>query len=132
MYGGKRTTKDLVRIISARTQMSQIDVSRVLEQFFYALTSELKDNNEVQLTGFGKFYNTVWAPRTVNRVGKPPMKIGSRLVTNFQISRGIKEKINNKYRKYLKLVEAAESGDTAAIEQLKLMDCWENGALKDR
>ncbi len=94
----KVTTRDIARTISSRTGVSQIDATRVLEQFFNVVVYELSRDNVIALHGFGKFYNTI------HKCGCLPYRGGEKtdaetfVVTNFKISKAYKHRINKHYK----------------------------------
>lgn len=97
MSGTKRNAKYLIEVISAKTHLPKDEVSLVLDHFFGLVVSELEKNNVVFISGFGKFYNTIWKPRNTKKISGEIVAVGPSVVTNFKLSRELKNSINKKY-----------------------------------
>jgi len=86
---------ELLRELSAKTEMSQKDVDVVLGAFAEVITDAMKEQDEVTLPGVGKFSAKV-APA---RVAKNPMtgedvQVPEKLQPKFKASTTLKANIN--------------------------------------
>ena len=96
MSGNNYTKKDLINKIYQNLGFSKNFSSRVIEDFFDIIISELKKSNKIKITSFGTF-------QTANkreRIGRNPKtkveaKISARKVAKFKSSNEIKKKLNN-------------------------------------
>jgi len=52
----KITKKGLVDIVKEKTDLSKKDVEKVINTIISTIIEEVKNGNEIQITGFGKFY----------------------------------------------------------------------------
>ena len=89
------TRNDLIDSISNNVGLSNSDSSKIIEEIFDVILSELEDGSEVKISSFGTF-----SVRHKNsRIGRNPktgieVSISSRNVVTFNSSNILKSKIN--------------------------------------
>ena len=89
------TRNDLIDEISNNVGLSNLESSKIIEEIFEAILSELEGNSDVKISSFGTF-----AVRHKNsRIGRNPktgleVPISSRNVVTFNASNILKSKIN--------------------------------------
>ena len=89
------TRNDLIDEISNNVGLSNLESSKIIEEIFEVILSELADNTDVKISSFGTF-----AVRYKNsRIGRNPktgleVPISSRNVVTFNASNILKSKIN--------------------------------------
>ena len=89
------TRNDLIDEISNNVGLSNLESSKIIEEIFEVILSELEDNSDVKISSFGTF-----AVRHKNpRIGRNPktgleVPISSRNVVTFNASNIFQSKIN--------------------------------------
>ena len=89
------TRNDLIDEISNNVGLSNLESSKIIEEIFEVILSELEDNSDVKISSFGTF-----AVRyKKSRIGRNPktgleVPISSRNVVTFNASNILKSKIN--------------------------------------
>ena len=89
------TRNDLIDEISNNIGLSNLESSKIIEEIFEVILSELANNTDVKISSFGTF-----AVRYKNsRIGRNPktgleVPISSRNVVTFNASNILKSKIN--------------------------------------
>jgi DNA-binding protein HU-beta/integration host factor subunit beta len=89
------TKNNLAKIIAGSTGMTQVDILIVMEAFLEALSGAMREGNNIEIRGFGRFKikkqkaRMAHNPRTSEPVHVPA---GYKLV--FQASREMKKRIN--------------------------------------
>jgi len=89
------TRNDLIDEISNNVGLSNLESSKIIEEIFEVILSELANNTDVKISSFGTF-----AVRYKNsRIGRNPktgleVPISSRNVVTFNASNILKSKIN--------------------------------------
>lgn len=85
---------DLVQDIATRTRLSRVEAQRFFEAFQEAVTSALKNDEDVQITGFGKFYVQKREAREgINPQTKEKMNIAASKVPKFTAGNALKDAI---------------------------------------
>ena len=89
------TRNDLIDEISNNVGLSHLESSKIIEEIFEAMLSQLEDNLDVKISSFGTF--TVRHKNS--RIGRNPktgleVPISSRNVVTFNASNILKSKIN--------------------------------------
>jgi DNA-binding protein HU-beta len=85
---------ELVEEIAERTDSSKAEAQRYVDTLEKVVTEALKGGEEVQITGFGKFYvREQKARKGVNPQTKEKMKIPAQKVPSFSAGQGLKEAI---------------------------------------
>ena len=85
---------ELVEEIAERTDSSKAEAQRYVDTLEKVVTEALKDGEEVQITGFGKFYVREQKAREgVNPQTKEKMQIPARQVPSFSAGQGLKEAV---------------------------------------
>ena len=87
--------KELVALISERTDLSKKDVEKALGAFTDIVTEQLKKGEKVQLVGFGTFETA----KRAARVGRNPqtgeeMKIAASIIPRFKAGKSLKDVVN--------------------------------------
>ena len=93
--GNTRMNKtELIQKIADEANGSRSEAQRFFDAFQDVVTSELKKGNDVQITGFGKFYVQKRAAREgVNPQTQKKMKIPASKVPKFTAGNGLKDAI---------------------------------------
>jgi integration host factor subunit alpha len=89
------TRNDLIDEISNNVGLSHLDSSKIIEEIFEVILSELEDNTDVKISSFGTFS----VRHKKSRIGRNPktgleVPISSRNVVTFNASNILKSKIN--------------------------------------
>ncbi|MDQ3840945.1 MAG: HU family DNA-binding protein [Actinomycetota bacterium] len=85
---------DLIQEIADKANASKSEAQRFFEAFEDVVTSELKKGEEVQITGFGKFYVQERAAREgINPQTQEKMKIPASKVPKFTAGNSLKDSI---------------------------------------
>jgi DNA-binding protein HU-beta len=85
---------ELVEEIAQRTDSSKAEAQRYVDTLEKVVTEALKDGEEVQITGFGKFYVREQKAREgINPQTKERMRISAQKVPAFSAGQGFKEAI---------------------------------------
>lgn len=86
--------KELVREIGAKTGFSQKDVTEVIDTMLDTITEVLKEDKEVNLTGFGKFVSQKRDAREARnpRTGEV-VSVGATRVPKFKAGKAFKEAV---------------------------------------
>ena len=85
---------ELIEQIAERTDSSKAEAQRYVDTLEKVVTEVLKSGEEVQITGFGKFYVREQKAREgVNPQTKEKMRIPAQKVPAFSAGRGLKEAI---------------------------------------
>ena len=85
---------ELIEEIAGRTDSSKAEAQRYVDTFEKVVTEVLKSGEEVQITGFGKFYVREQKAREgVNPQTKEKMRIPAQKVPAFSAGQGLKEAI---------------------------------------
>ena len=85
---------ELIEEIAARTDSSKAEAQRYVDTLEKVVTEVLKSGEEVQITGFGKFYVREQKAREgVNPQTKEKMRIPAQKVPAFSAGQGLKEAI---------------------------------------
>ena len=84
----------LIEEIAGRTDSSKAEAQRYVDTLEKVVTEVLKSGEEVQITGFGKFYVREQRAREgVNPQTKEKMRIPAQKVPAFSAGQGFKEAI---------------------------------------
>jgi DNA-binding protein HU-beta len=85
---------ELIEEIAGRTDSSKAEAQRYVDTLERVVTEVLKSGEEVQITGFGKFYVREQRAREgVNPQTKEKMRIPAQKVPAFSAGQGLKEAI---------------------------------------
>jgi DNA-binding protein HU-beta len=85
---------ELIEEIAGRTDSSKTEAQRYVDTLEKVVTEVLKSGEEVQITGFGKFYvREEKAREGVNPQTKEKMRIPAQRVPAFSAGQGLKEAI---------------------------------------
>ena len=85
---------ELVEEIAQRTDSSKAEAQRYVDTLEKVVTEAFKDGEEVQITGFGKFYVRKQKAREgINPQTKERMRIPAQKVPAFSAGQGFKEAI---------------------------------------
>ncbi len=85
---------ELIEEIAGRTDSSKAEAQRYVDTLEKVVTEVLKSGEEVQITGFGKFYVREQKAREgVNPQTKEKMRIPAQKVPAFSAGQGLKEAI---------------------------------------
>ena len=89
------TKTDLVNVVAAETEVSKKTVDTVVNSVLEAITNALKENDKVQLIGFGTFE----VKDVAEREGRNPktgevIKIAATKKPSFNASKVLKEQVN--------------------------------------
>lgn len=83
---------ELIQRIADEADGSKSEAQRFFDAFQDVVTSELRKDNQVQITGFGKFYVREQKAREgVNPQTREKMKIPASKVPAFSAGQGLKE-----------------------------------------
>jgi len=89
------TKKDIVRQISTKTGYTQKDVLTVVDELFNTIVSEVK-NDEISLTGFGKFVVTERAAREMrNPSTGEKVSVPAKKSIKFRPAKSFKDSVNS-------------------------------------
>ena len=85
------TKADIITMVASQTGLSKVDVRLVVEGFLDSVKYALKNENSLEIRGFGTFNVVKRAPRTARnpRTGEE-VKIPARKLPVFKPSREIK------------------------------------------
>ena len=89
------TTKDVVNLVKAKTDLSAKTTGEVVDALLEVITEALADGDSVRFTGFGTFSVTERAART----GKNPrngemIEIAASKSVSFKAGKSLKDKVN--------------------------------------
>ena len=85
---------ELIEEIAERTDSSKGEAQRYVESFEEVVASALRGGDEIQITGFGKFYVREQNAREgVNPQTKEKMRISASKVPAFSAGKGLKETV---------------------------------------
>ncbi|MFT0851205.1 HU family DNA-binding protein [Achromobacter sp. F4_2707] len=86
---------ELIEHISTKADLSKADAARALDAFIGAVTTALKNKDDVTLVGFGTFSVSERAARTGRnpRTGEE-IKIKKARVPKFRPGKGLKDAVN--------------------------------------
>ena len=85
---------ELIQKIADQSNGSRSEAQRFFDAFQEVVTSELKKGNQVQITGFGKFYVQERAAREgVNPQTREKMNIAASKVPKFTAGNALKDAI---------------------------------------
>ena len=86
--------QEFIKAVAAEAGLSQDAVSKMLSAGVNVITNELKNGNEVNITGFGSFKVSERAARNgVNPRTKEPIKIPAMLTPVFKAGKTLKDAI---------------------------------------
>jgi DNA-binding protein HU-beta len=89
------TKRDLVKVIAETTGFTQQDVLTVVDNVFETIASTVK-NDEVSITGFGKFVTTARAERMMrNPATGEQVKVAAKKAIKFKPAKSLKDSINS-------------------------------------
>ncbi len=85
---------DLIAAVAEETELSRIKAGEVVDAVFNAITSALKNKEEVRLVGFGTFASTVRKASTGRnpRTGEE-MAIPESTTVRFKPGKGLKDSV---------------------------------------
>jgi DNA-binding protein HU-beta len=84
--------KDLLRLISAETKVTQKDVKKVLDSFMSNVVRAIAEKDEVVLVGFGRFFARDSKPRNArNPATGEPLHIPAKTRPYFSAGKNFKE-----------------------------------------
>ena len=90
------TKTDLVNVVAAETEVSKKTVDAVVNSVLEAISNALKENDKVQLIGFGTFeVKTVAAREGRNPQTNEVIQIPESKKVSFSASKGLKDLVNN-------------------------------------
>ncbi len=85
---------DLIEVIADKADASKSEAQRFFDAFQEVVTSELKKGEEIQITGFGKFYVQKREAREgINPQTKEKMNIPASKVPKFTAGNSLKDAI---------------------------------------
>ena len=85
---------ELIEEIAQRTDSSKGEAQRYMESFERVVAGALRGGDEIQITGFGKFYVREQKAREgVNPQTKEKMRIPASKVPAFSAGKGLKETV---------------------------------------
>ena len=85
---------DLIELIADKADASKSEAQRFFDAFQEVVTSELKKGEEIQITGFGKFYVQKREAREgINPQTKEKMNIPASKVPKFTACNSLKDAI---------------------------------------
>jgi DNA-binding protein HU-beta len=85
---------ELIEEIAQRTDSSKGEAQRYIESFEEVVAGALRSGEEIQITGFGKFYVREQKAREgVNPQTKEKMRIPASRVLAFSAAKGLKETV---------------------------------------
>ena len=85
---------ELIEEIAQRTDSSKGEAQRYIESFEEVVAGALRSGEEIQITGFGKFYVREQKAREgVNPQTKEKMRIPASKVPAFSAGKGLKETV---------------------------------------
>ncbi len=88
---------DLVKLIAEKTDLTQKDVTLVIDAFIEESTNALRAGKEVAVAGFGKFVVRKRAAReSINPRTKEVVKVPASLAPAFKPGKALKDAVNKK------------------------------------
>lgn len=89
------TKRELVIKVSDKVNLTQSQVSQVVQSFIEEITESLADGNDVVLRNFGAFQITVTKPKVGRNPRQPetPVNIPARTIVKFKPGKEMKEKV---------------------------------------
>ena len=88
--------KELINAIAEQAELSKKDAAKAVEAFVEVVTNSLKEDDKVQLIGFGTFEVKERAARTGrNPQTKQPIEIPASKAPSFKAGKPLKEAINH-------------------------------------
>lgn len=89
------TKREIVKSISEKTGFTQKDVLTVVDNLFETITNVVA-NEDVAITGFGKFATSERAARTMrNPLNGEQVQVPAKKVLKFKPAKSLKDSINN-------------------------------------
>lgn len=90
------TKSDFIYLVAEKTGMTRKDAERATEAVLEAITEVMTDGDKIQFPGFGTF-KTRMRPAFTGRNPRSgePLEIAEAVVPVFEVSRGLKEKVNH-------------------------------------
>ena len=89
------TKTDLVNVVAAETEVSKKTVDAVVNSVLEAISNALKENDKVQLIGFGTFeVKTVAAREGRNPQTNEVIQIPESKKVSFSASKALKDSVN--------------------------------------
>ncbi len=86
---------ELIKIIAERTELTQKDVTAVVDELVAVTTAALKKGQEVAIAGLGKFVVRKRAPRqSVNPRTKEMVKVPASKAPAFKAGKALKDAVN--------------------------------------
>lgn len=88
------TKAEFVERLAARSGLTKKEAASIVDAFVDVITDALKDGEEVQFTGFGKFYVQERKARSgTNPQTKAPMVIAASNVPKFSAGQALKNAV---------------------------------------
>ncbi len=86
---------DLVKVIADKTELTQKEVSAVMDEFICITTKALKAGEEVAIAGLGKFVTKTRKARTsINPRTKEKINVPACKAATFKAAKALKDAIN--------------------------------------
>jgi DNA-binding protein HU-beta len=94
------TRADIANKISVATGLSKVETEAVVEGFIHCVIEALKNNESIEIRGFGTFKVKERSPRTArNPKTGATVELGKRYVPMFKVSKEFKKIVNENLRK---------------------------------
>ena len=88
------TKRELVKSVSEKTGFTQKDVLSVVDNLFETIANTVV-NEDVAITGFGKFATTERAARTMrNPLNGEQVQVPAKKVLRFKAAKSLKDSVN--------------------------------------
>ena len=89
------TKRELVKSVSEKTGFTQKDVLSVVDNLFETIANTVV-NEDVAITGFGKFATTERAARTMrNPLNGEQVQVPAKKVLRFKAAKSLKDSVNS-------------------------------------
>jgi nucleoid DNA-binding protein len=90
------TRAQIAAKIAEATGLSKRETETVVEGFLQCIVDALKENDTVEIRGFGTFKNVEKEPRTArNPKTGETIKLGKRYIPKFKVSKDFKTEVQN-------------------------------------
>lgn len=94
------TRADIANKISVATGLSKVETETVVEGFIHCVIEALKNNESIEIRGFGTFKVKERNPRSArNPKTGATVELGKRYVPMFKVSKEFKKLVNENLRK---------------------------------
>jgi len=93
----KLNKSDIIKIFASKLEITKKEAEQILDDFLEIIVTNVANNVEVNLTGFGLFYQLERQARTgVDPINKQKIQIPKCYSVGFRMGKNFRDKLNNK------------------------------------